>query len=123
MTQEAFEHTAQEAFDALPEMLQQRIENVHIVIEDVPSEEVVRKMKLGDDSMLLGLYEGIPLSRRGTHYGMYAVVPDKITLYKRNIELVARGEQAVREKIRDVLIHELAHHYGMNEEEVRNAGY
>jgi len=103
--------------------LQERIENVHIVIEDVPSPEIVRRMKLGNNSMLLGLYEGIPLSKRGTHYGAFPVVPDKITLYKRNIELVARSENAIREQIRDVLIHELAHHYGMNEEEVRNAGY
>lgn len=123
MDQETFEQTAQDAFDALPQMLQERIENVHIVIEDVPSPEIVRKMKLANNSMLLGLYEGIPLSRRGTHYGAFPVVPDKITLYKRNIERVAGNEEAIRSQIRDVLIHELAHHYGMNEEEVRNAGY
>ena len=73
--------------------------------------------------MLLGLYEGIPLNKRGSSYGVYPAVPDKITLYKQNIEQVARTDAGLRAKIRDVLIHEIAHYFGMNEEEVRQAGY
>jgi predicted Zn-dependent protease with MMP-like domain len=73
--------------------------------------------------MLLGLYEGIPLTRRGVDYGMYPVVPDRITLFKQNIEIIARDEQELRAKIREVLIHEIGHYYGMSETEIRRAGY
>ncbi len=120
---EDFELIAQEAFDALPQTIQSTVENVHIVVEEIPSDEVVSRMKLSSNRTLLGLYEGIPLTNRGTFYGTSPVVPDKITLFKRNIELHAQSETEIRKKIQDVLIHEIAHHYGMNEEQVRNAGY
>lgn len=123
MELEEFEHIAQEAFDALPKELQERVENVQIVVEDLPGWEIVRRMQLPSPRSLLGLYEGVPLTRRGTHYGAYPVVPDKITLYRRNIERVAGSDERIRETIRDVLIHEIAHHYGMDEDQVREAGY
>ncbi|MFN0156690.1 MAG: metallopeptidase family protein [Bacteroidota bacterium] len=123
LTIEEFEKVAQEAFDALPKEIQTAVENLHIVIEDVPSHEVMERMHISHNSMLLGLYEGIPLTRRGTYYGTFPVVPDKITLYKRNIEIRSSTDSEVRMAIRDVLIHEIAHHYGMDEEQVRNAGY
>lgn len=123
LTHEEFEMAAQEAFDRLPKEIQAAVENLHIVIEDVPSQQVLDRMHVSHNSMLLGLYEGIPLTRRGTHYGVFPVVPDKITLYKRNIELRSATAEDVRMAIRDVLIHEIAHHYGMDEDQVRNAGY
>jgi predicted Zn-dependent protease with MMP-like domain len=73
--------------------------------------------------MLLGLYEGVPLSRRGTSYGAYPVVPDRITLFQRNIEATAGSEEELRERIREVMVHEIAHHFGMSEKEIRDAGY
>jgi predicted Zn-dependent protease with MMP-like domain len=123
MERTEFERIAQEAFDSLPHELQRKIENVRIVIEDVPVAETLRKSKLGSDAMLLGLYEGIPLDRRGEHYGMYPVVPDTITLYQQNIESVVRSDAEIRDKIREVLVHEIAHYFGMTEQEIRRAGY
>jgi predicted Zn-dependent protease with MMP-like domain len=123
MDRTEFENIAQEVFDSLPLKLLAKIENVHIVIEDTPSEESLAKSGARSPSQLLGLYEGIPLNKRGHWYGMYPTTPDKVTLYKRNIELQARTDHAVREKIREVLIHEIAHYFGMTEEEVREAGY
>jgi predicted Zn-dependent protease with MMP-like domain len=73
--------------------------------------------------MLLGLYEGVPLSRRGTDYGVYPVVPDRITLFQRNIELTVSLPEELRERIREVMVHEIAHHFGMSEKEIRDAGY
>ena len=73
--------------------------------------------------MLLGLYEGIPLTRRGAEYGVYPVVPDTITLYQKNIEAVSRSDEEVRGTIRDVLIHEIGHYFGMTDAEIRKAGY
>ncbi len=123
MEKAQFERLAQEAFDALPHPFQEKIENVRIVIEDRPSGDTLRKSRLALDALLLGLYEGIPLDKRGHQYGVYPVVPDTITLYQGNIELVAHTEADIREKIREVLIHEIAHYFGMTEREIRKAGY
>lgn len=121
-TQE-FEEVVQEMFDALPEQFRHHLDNIQIVVEEIPSRETSAKMKLRSPADLFGLYEGIPLNKRGTWYGMYPVVPDKITLYRANIQRGTRTDEEVRQRIRDVLIHEIAHYYGMNEEEVRAAGY
>ncbi len=123
MELEQFEQAAQDAFDSLPEELQHRVENLHIVVEEQPGMDIVRRMRLPSQASLLGLYEGIPLTERTTAYGAHPVVPDKITLYRKNILRVARGDAHVQETIRDVLIHEIAHHYGMDEDQIRQAGY
>jgi len=123
MDRKEFEQVAQEAFESLPRGLQEKVENVHIVVEDEPSEQTLSRSRIRRGSLLLGLYEGIPLNRRGDDYGRYPVVPDKITLYRSAILSVARSESAVRETIRDVLIHEIAHYFGMTERQVREAGY
>ncbi len=123
MEREEFERVAQEVFDSLPERFHSKIENVHIVVEDVPSTDIAVRQGFHPGGLLLGLYEGVPLNRRGVHYGMYPIVPDKITLFKRNIELVSRSIDEVRKTIRDTLIHEIGHYFGMTEGEIRAAGY
>jgi len=123
MDRSEFERVAQEAFDALPQKFRETIENVHIVVEDIPDPSAMQRRGARPGTLLLGLYEGIPLSRRGTSYGMYPSVPDKITLYQKNIERVAATDQEVRACIRDVLIHEIGHYFGMSEAEIRRAGY
>ena len=123
MTRERFEAIAEEEFADLPEPFRQRMENVRIVIEDVDSPAQRRQAGLGRSSMLLGLYEGVPLPRRGIDYGVVPVMPDTITLFQKNIESIARSESDVRRQIRETLIHEIAHHFGMDEDEIREAGY
>jgi predicted Zn-dependent protease with MMP-like domain len=123
MSVEEFERTAQDVFDSLPGSILRRIENVHIVVEDVPGEQTLVKTGTSSHSHLLGLYEGVPLSRRGASYGVYPVVPDKITLYRKNIESLASSDSAVKEMIREVLIHEIGHYFGMTEEEIRQSGF
>jgi len=120
MTRERFELIAQEAFDGLPGNFRERIENVHIVVEDYPAEEVAGQGGRNKFS-LLGLYQGIPLTKRGTWYGASPTVPDKITLYQRNIESTCRDEREIRERIVEVLFHEIGHYFGMNEAQIRNA--
>jgi predicted Zn-dependent protease with MMP-like domain len=67
------------------------------------------------------LYQGIPLTHRGQWYGMSATVPDKISLYQKNIESVCKNETEIELRIREVLYHELGHYFGMNEAQVRAA--
>ena len=120
MTRERFEEIAQHAFDSLPEKFVGKVENVQIVVEDLPSDDALARTRAGRRS-LLGLYQGVPLPHRGTSYGMYPVGPDKITLYQANIEAVCRTEEEMEHRITEVLFHELGHYFGMNEEEVRRA--
>jgi predicted Zn-dependent protease with MMP-like domain len=123
MTREEFEHMVQEAFDSLPERFRSSVENVRVIVEDKDSPRTRKRIGVRSGSFLLGLYEGIPLTRRGSHYGMAPAIPDTITLYQRNIEAVVRTRQEVTDVVRDVLIHELGHYFGMTEEEIRRAGY
>lgn len=120
MTREQFEQIAQDAYDSLPDDFLDRVENVQIVVEDYPSDDALKKVRSTRYS-LLGLYQGIPLTKRGQWYGMSATVPDKITLYQKNIESVCKNDEEIERRIREVLFHELGHYFGMNEAQVREA--
>lgn len=123
MDRAAFEELVEKAFSHLPPMFRNRVDNVQILVEDVPSPDQVRSMRLSSRADLLGLYEGIPLERRGTWYGASPTVPDRITLFQKNIERLCRGDDETERKIEEVLIHEIAHYFGMSEKEIRAAGY
>jgi predicted Zn-dependent protease with MMP-like domain len=118
MNREQFEELVKEGIDAIPERFLQKLDNVDIVIEDEPSEERMKKMRLGKNSKLFGLYEGIPQTKRGYYSG---VLPDKITIFKKPIEEVAFSEEQVKEIVKKTVWHEIAHHFGMDEERVRKA--
>ncbi len=120
MTRKEFEDIAQEAFDSLPEVFRDKIDNVNIVVEDYPSEEVQKSVRANRHS-LLGLYQGIPFGHRGSWYGAFPTVPDTIFLFQRNIEAECSDEESTRRKIAEVLFHELGHYFGMSEREVRAA--
>jgi predicted Zn-dependent protease with MMP-like domain len=118
-----FEELVNHAFEQLPDMFKQSIDNIQFNIEDYPTGEQVSKMKLHSKYSLLGLYEGIPLNHRGTWYGSYPALPDRITLFQKNIESYSETETKITDKVREVLIHEIGHYFGMTEDEIRNAGY
>ncbi|HVZ76137.1 MAG TPA: metallopeptidase family protein [Candidatus Paceibacterota bacterium] len=125
MTREEFEKLVAEEFpDAIPEKFRSKVENVAFLVEDEPSEEVRREEGLADNETLLGLYRGIPHTARGDYYGVGNVLPDTITLYQWPIEDEAMefggGEANVRKVIRETIWHEVAHHFGMDEAEVRH---
>jgi predicted Zn-dependent protease with MMP-like domain len=118
-----FERLVEESFELLPEKFRNAIENVGVVVEQYPSDELVGSMHLRSKRDLLGLYQGIPLTKRGMWYGMSPVTPDRISLYQANIEAVCRTEGELKAKVAEVLIHEIGHYFGMNEKEIRDAGY
>lgn len=113
MTDEEFEKIINEAIDSLPAEFLSKLENVSIVIEDYP--KAVRR-----GYMLLGLYEGIPKTRRG-HYGIGATLPDKITIFKYPMLAMAHSLADLKEIVKNTVWHEIAHHFGMDESQVRNA--
>jgi predicted Zn-dependent protease with MMP-like domain len=117
MDREEFERILEEEHSALPMMFRETMENIRIIVEDLPP---ASRKKRG---LLLGEYHGIPLTKRGVDYGMYPVVPDTITLYQLNLEDLAEHEGDLRRHIRETLVHEIGHYFGMSEAEIRRAGY
>ena len=112
-TDEQFDAMITRAMDELPQQYIKGLDNVAIVMADWPTEEQIVKMKLRENnSILLGLYEGIPLPQRGAGYTF--VLPDKITLFKHSILRIVRSEAELFEQIKRTLWHEIAHYYGLN---------
>ncbi|MDQ3991578.1 MAG: metallopeptidase family protein [Actinomycetota bacterium] len=109
LTPPRFEELVEEALEGLPAWIRERLENVEIIVEE-----------RSDRRGLLGLYEGIPLTERGMNYTW--VLPDRITLFQRNIEREARTEDNVPRVVADTVIHEIAHFFGISEDRLRELG-
>ncbi len=117
LTREEFEEAAISALKGLPSFFKEKMENIAVVVEDQASNDLLRQMRLRSPFDLLGLYQGIPLDRRGFYYGN--VLPDKITLFQNPIESICETEEEVKEKIREVVIHEVGHYFGLSDERLR----
>ena len=96
-----------------------KLNNVAIVIEDEPTPAQKKKLNIHSNWTLLGLYEGISQTRRGTNYN--AILPDKITIFQKPIEKEARDEKDLKEIVKNTVWHEIAHHFGMSEAQARQA--
>jgi len=115
-----FEKFVTEGYERLPKWVREKIKNVAVLVEDEPSEEDRKREGLSDDETLLGLYKGIPLSARGENYGLGMTLPDTVTLYQLPIEEAALEDgKDVRDVVAETIWHEFAHHFGMDEGEVR----
>jgi predicted Zn-dependent protease with MMP-like domain len=119
-----FERLVVKAVRSLPPEIEDRLDNVAIVIEDWPSEDKIPRG--GDDSNgkygLLGLYEGIPLTDRDG-YGMGGTLPDKISIFQRPMEALGLSREETVEEIRKTVLHELGHHMGFSEKDLDRLGY
>jgi predicted Zn-dependent protease with MMP-like domain len=112
LSDEEFDRLITRAMDELPQKYIEGLDNVAIVYADEPTEEQKIKMKLDNHHLLLGLYEGIPLTQRGSGYTF--VLPDKITLFKNQILATVHNDAELFERIKRTLWHEIAHFYGLN---------
>lgn len=119
LSNEEFEQLVEEGIRAIPEKFLNKLDNVGIVIEDEPAPSQLKKLKIRNEWVLFGLYEGIPQTNRGINYS--AVLPDKITIFKKPIEEEAEDENEIKEIVCNTVWHEIAHHFGMDEARVRNA--
>ncbi|MBC8275986.1 MAG: metallopeptidase family protein [Chloroflexi bacterium] len=113
MDRERFEWLVTRAVQALPEEFVARLENIDVVVEDWPTVEQLARAGLRHGQTLLGLYEGVPLTKRGRHYGL--VPPDKITIFRKPIEAKCRYDAEITVEIKRVVRHEIAHHFGIGD--------
>lgn len=113
MKKERFEWFVASAIASLPDEFLTRLENVDVVVEERPTREQLAMAGLGRDKTLLGLYEGVPLTKRGGHYGL--VLPDKITIFQKPIEAEYRYDAEITAEIQRVVRHEIAHHFGIGD--------
>ncbi len=120
MTEREFEQIVEDEWQKVPGRFKQKVENVALLIEDDVSEEVRKEEGLEEGESLLGLYHGIPLTERGSEYGVGMTLPDTITLYRLPIldeaeEMDRAFRDAVRIVVRETLWHEVGHYFGLPE--------
>ena len=113
-----FEDLVADAMDSLPLELAVRMENVEVVVEDEPPPDMMARLAPG--STLLGLYHGVPLTKRGYYDRM---LPDKISIYRGPIVRLSRTPDRIREQVRRTVIHEIAHHFGIDDERLHELGW
>ncbi len=113
-----FEQLVREALDSIPEDFQRQMDNVVVIVEDEPDAEVLARshVEVEEGSLLLGLYSGVPLTALGSKQQM---LPERITIYQHNIEMISHNDSdLIRERVRQTVLHEVAHHFGMGHEEM-----
>ena len=121
MDQAAFDELVVDALDSLPDEIKQWLDNVAIVVADQPSRAQMAQAGVGRRALLFGLYVGVPKTRRGFTYGETG--PDKTVIFKSAIEKVCVTSEQVRSKVRQAVLHEIGHHFGLNEEDLRSSGF
>jgi predicted Zn-dependent protease with MMP-like domain len=117
MEREEFERLVLRAVESLPVEFQRKLENVDVVVEDWPTALQMRQARTKSPGQLLGLYQGVPQTRRGRGYGL--VLPDKISIFQKPVEAQCRFGSEVEAKIAEVVRHEIAHHFGLDDQTLR----
>lgn len=116
MDEPQFQKLVEEALDSLPKEFAQKLDNVAVTFQDFPTLYQIQKSKLKPYSLLFGLYEGVPQTKRGVYY---SAVPDKITIFKNAIESVSRTDEEIKERVRQTVIHEIGHHFGLSDADMK----
>ena len=116
-----FEALVTRVLDGIPKLIAEHMNNIDVVIEDWPTRQQYDDLGLEPDEWLFGLYEGTPLLERGITAD--PLLPDKITIFKGPLEAACESEEQIAEEIRRTVVHEVAHHFGIDEDRLRDLGY
>tara|TARA_B100001167_G_scaffold61398_1_gene36032 strand:+ start:489 stop:860 length:372 start_codon:yes stop_codon:yes gene_type:complete len=119
ISREQFERLVREALSQLPNDVRSHLDNVDIVVDGSASTSQLVGTGIENEMELLGLYEGIPLTER---YGYDLVLPDKITLFQKPIETICETQEQIAEEIKATIVHEIAHHFGIDDDRLHNLG-
>jgi predicted Zn-dependent protease with MMP-like domain len=117
LTRKEFEEAVVLALRRIPKSLKKKMENIDVIVEDRASRDLLSEMGLQSPFELLGLYQGVPIDRRGFYYGN--VLPDKITLFQIPIESICKTREEIEKKVREVVIHEVGHYFGLDDKKLR----
>ena len=117
-----FEELVQQALDSIPEELWNSIDNLAVTVEEWPTRSQLESTGVQPGHTLLGLYEGVPLTGRSRYYGL--VPPDKITIFRGTILRACPpgDEDAIRAQVRRTVLHEVAHHFGIDDDRLHEIG-
>ncbi|MFQ5925244.1 MAG: metallopeptidase family protein [Dehalococcoidia bacterium] len=117
MRREKFEELVAEALEGLPQDFQEKLENIAVVVQDWPTLDQLASVGFRHRGDLLGLYEGIPLTKRGRRQSM--VLPDRISIFQKPIERICRSEEEIMRRVGGTVRHEIAHYFGISDERLR----
>jgi len=115
VSMDEFEALVARALDELPEEFARMLDNIFVTIEDEPDPEDLAALGMDDGDELFGLYQGVPLSERDS---FYQGLPDRVVIYRGPIVRAARDRREVIREVRDTVVHELGHHFGLSDEEM-----
>ncbi len=121
LSRRKFEALVLKALESIPDLIRVRMENVDVTIEAWPTEEQLTDLGMDPDELLFGLYEGTPLVERGITAD--PLLPDKITIFQGPLEEAFASEREIEEEIRKTVVHEVAHHFGIDESRLKELGY
>jgi predicted Zn-dependent protease with MMP-like domain len=117
MKKQNFEKFVEEALEGLPKQFRERMDNLAVIVEDNPPKEVSERFGKTPLSTVLGLYHGVPFQHKGPYYGN--MPPDVIVIYQKPIESICATDQQIREKVFEVVFHEVGHYFGLTDQELR----
>ncbi len=121
VSRKVFARLVEEALASIPDPLRARMDNVGILIEEWPTREQVEEAGVEPDDLLFGLYEGTPLIERGILAD--PLLPDRISIFRGPLTEACDSEEEIREEVRRTVIHEVAHHFGLDEDALAELGY
>ena len=121
LTTHEFRRLVAQALREIPPELAAYLDNVAVDVEPMPDADTCRSLELDDPTELMGFYQGTPLTERGLPES--GDLPDRIIIYQRNIERDAHSRREIVEEIRTTVLHEIGHHFGLDEEDLDDLGY
>ena len=121
ITRREFEDLVRQALDEVPEEFLPYLENLAVEIEDMPSARDCREAEIDDPQWLLGLYHGTPLTEQSVEHPYQW--PERISIYQKNIQRVCRTREEIIDQVRTTVLHEIGHHFGLDEDDLEELGY
>lgn len=116
MEKEKFEELVEEALDKIPKKFKKLLKNLAVIVEEKPKRETYDQTGAPPFSTILGTYHGVPFKHRGPFYGN--LPPDVIVIYKKSIENICSTEEQIKDKVREVVFHEIGHYFGLSEKDL-----
>ncbi len=115
ISEDEFEALVERAMERLPDEFAQLLDNIAVVMEDEPEPELKHEMGMDEEEELLGLYLGVPFGERDSGY---SALPDQVVLYRGPLVRISRDRRELIREVRDTLVHELGHYFGLSDEEM-----